>query len=254
MFPVLFSIGPYKVYTFGFLLCLSFVISTFVVWRYAKEELKEEEYLDTFLYTGIVSLICARLVYIIFNFDQFGLNLLRYIVVRETPGLSLLGGLTGGVFFLWYYSKIKKLQFFQLLDLFSLATVIFLIFAKIGQELSGAGFGKQTTSILAVRIIGLTGKRHPAELYEAVFYFLLSLVLFFVYKKILRERWPTGLVFYLFSALSLFIVFLVEFLKDYGVYLYGLSLRQVAALIMIILIAKPLLFRILQLKQINKKN
>lgn len=143
MLPVLFTIGPFKVYTFGFFLALSFILSTFIVWRYAKEELKEEEYLDAFLYTSIATLLSSRLVYILFNFDQFGTNLLRYIVVRETPGLSLLGGLLGGFAFLFWYAKKLRFDFTCLLDLFSLAGSFALVFTKIGEQLAGSGLAKR---------------------------------------------------------------------------------------------------------------
>src|SRR3972149_2076530 len=111
MLPILFTIGPFKVYAFGFFLSLSFILSTFIIWKYAKEDLKESEYLDAFLYTSVIALITARIIYILFHFEEFGINILRYIVVRETPGLSLTGGLVGGFLFLWWYAKSQKFDF-----------------------------------------------------------------------------------------------------------------------------------------------
>ena len=43
MQPVLYSIGRYNVYSFGIFLALSFILSTFVIWKFAKEEFKEED-------------------------------------------------------------------------------------------------------------------------------------------------------------------------------------------------------------------
>ena len=241
MLPVLFTIGPYNVYTFGLLLALAFVLSTFIIWKYAKEELKEEEYLDAFLYTSIATLVSARVVYILFNFSSFGLNILKYIVVRETPGLSLLGGLFGGFIYLWWYSRRKKFNFLHLLDLFSLAASLVFAFTKIGEQLGGAGFGRETGFILGVKIVGQTGRYHPVELYEAIIFLLLFILLLFIYKRVRLRILPEGLPFYLFAEGTLLSLVLLEFLKVYRVYLFGLSSKQIVALILTIIVAKPLL-------------
>ncbi len=245
MLPVLFTIGPFNVYAFGFFLTLAFIFSTFIVWKYGREELKEEEYLDAYLYTSFFSLIAARAVYIFLHFDEFKFNLLRYIVVRETPGLSLLGGMLAGFFFLWWYCRKKNYDFSHLLDLLSISTSFFLVFAKIGEQLGGAGFGRETNSFFGVKIIGLTNRRHPAEIYEACAFLLLSIILLVLYNKtqrtqIQKAKFPSGIIFLIFSLCFSLIVFLLEFFKNYPVYLYGLSFRQIIALSIFLICVYPL--------------
>lgn len=239
MKPVLFTIGSFNVYTFGFLLGLAFLFSTFIVWKYGREELKEEEYLDAYLYTSIAALIFARATYIALHFTDFGLNILKYIVVREAPGLSLLGGFLGGFVFLFWYSKKKKENFLKLLDLFAVAASFALVASKIGEQLGGAGFGKETNFFLGVKIAGLSGRRHPVELYEAVLFLILTVVLIFVYHKIRRNIWPTGLVCHIFAVALAAIIFVLEFLKVYPLYLFGMGVRQVAALIILVAVGIP---------------
>lgn len=251
MFPILFTIGPFNVYAFGFFLAVAFILATFIVWKYAKEELKEEEYLDSFLYTAIALIISARVWYILLHFEQFGLNVLRYIVVRETPGLSLTGGLLGGFLFLFWYSKKKKYDLFHLLDLFSLSGCFALILAKIGEQLGGAGFGKETQLSWGVKIVGLPGRHHPTELYEASLLFVLFLLLYFVYRRVIQQKYPSLLVFCLFALGLALIIFLLEFLKTYPVYLYGLSLRQFSALAIIILVIGPFWQRFKGVRRLN---
>ncbi len=248
MFPVLFTIGPYQVYTFGFFLSLSFLVSTFIVWKHAKEELKEEEYLDAFLYTSVVALLSGRLVYILFHFSSFGLNLLKYIVVRETPGLSLLGGLLGGAVFLYWYKNRKNYEFFHLSDLFALAFSFALVFVKIGEQLSGASFGRETQFFLSVAVAGKVGRYHPAELYEAILIFILSFVLTFIYGKVKRRKYSPSLVTFVFIAIISVIIFALEFLKTNSVYLYVLSIKQIIALIILTVIAFPMLKKIQKIR------
>lgn len=253
MAPVLYSIGPFNVYAFGFFLSISFLLSTFIIWKYSREELKEEEYLDAYLYASIASLLSARLTYIALHFTQFGTNFLKYILVRETPGLSLFGGILGGIIYLVWYARRKKFDLLAVLDLFSLAVCLGLFFAKIGEQLGGAGYGIETSSFIGVRIIGQAGRHHPTEAYEALFYLFLFFILNVLYKRVIRSKTAKGLVFYLFILGSTLLFFLIEFLKSRTVYLYGLSFRQLAALVVILLLVKPIFTRVRQAERFGKK-
>lgn len=251
MSPILFTIGSFNVYAFGFFLCLAFLFSTFIVWKWAKEELKEEEYLDAFLYTNIAALVSARLVYIIFHINDFGLTILKYILVRETPGLSLLGGLLGGLIFLFWYTRKTKENFWKLLDLFSVAGSFALVLAKIGEQLGGAGFGRETNLFLGVNIVGLPGRHHPVEFYEAILLAILTIILFIIYPKVKRNIYPQGLISYIFGLGLSLIIMLLEFLKVYPVYLYGASIRQIAAAVIFLAIGGAFIKKIKDVKKLK---
>lgn len=244
MIPVLFTIGSFNVYAFGFFLALAFLLSTFIIWKFARDELKEEEYLDAFLYTSVFALFSSRLTYILFHFDEFGANFLRYVVVRETPGLSLLGGLLGGFLFLFFFARGRKYHFLHILDLFSLAFCFALLFAKIGEQLGGAGFGKETTFPISIGIAGVPGRHHPVELYYVGILFLCGILLLFLYQKIQRDKWPYGLVFSVFAFVLALSIFVLEFLTVHPVYLYGLNMRQITALIGVAVLLRPLYKRV----------
>lgn len=244
MFPVLFTIGQYNVYAFGLFLAISFLFSTFIVWKYAREEFREEDYLDAYLALCVAALVSARFVYILLHRVEFGFNMLMYIVVRKTPGLSLFGGIVGGLLFFWSYAKKRKYSRAHLLDLFSVAACLGLVFAKIGQQLGGAGFGKTTTALLSVRITGLPGRYYPVELYESLAFLLLFFLLSWLYDQRRRYKLPKGVLACLFGVGALMIIFALEFLKAYQVYLYGLSSRQIAALAALICVLVPLVQRL----------
>lgn len=233
MQPVLFSVSEFNVYAFGLFLALSFVISTFIVWKFSRDHFNEEEYLDAFLATSIAALLTGRVVYIILHFSQFQYNILAYILVRETPGLSLIGGLLGGLFYLFWYAKRKRIQFLPLLDLFSVASCFALFLAKIGEQLGGASFGKKTDLLWGVRIIGAEDPRHPVEFYEALGFFLLFIILLLVYKRVRKGIIKKGWVSYAFAVGAFLILFLLEFFKEYQVYWYQMSLRQYSAFILL---------------------
>lgn len=244
MSPVLTTVGNFNVYAFGFFLSLAFLFSTFIVWKNAKEELKEDKYLDAFLYTSIVAIISARVTYIILHFNSFGINILKYIVVREQPGLSLLGGIFGGVVYLYWYSRSIKEDYWKILDLFALSGSFALFLAKIGEQLGGGSFGKETNSFLGVKIAGLTSKHHPVEFYEAVLFLALTIILYFVYQRVKRKIYPPGTNAFIFGLGLAVIIFSLEFMKVYSIYLYGLSVKQITAMFIFISMSVPLLKRL----------
>lgn len=253
MWPVLYSIGNFNVYSFSLFMALAFVISTFIIFKLGRDDLMEEEYLDLYLYTSIIALVVGRITYIALNFDRFKLNILKYILVREAPGLSLLGGLIGAFIFFWWFIKKHSLDFWHVIDIFSLATCVGLILAKIGEQLAGAGFGKETNIFLGVKIAGLSGYRHPVELYESVLLIILAVLLFIFYDKIKHKKMPSGTVFTIFAFIFALSTFLLEFLKISDLYLYGLSLRQYICLFMILFISVPLYRRMLIIKSISRE-
>jgi len=226
MKPILFTIGSYNVYAFGLFLALGFLLSTFIVWFFGREDLKEEEYLDAYIATCVVSLIGARLGYIATHIQEFGDTILRFILVRETPGLSLLSGICVGIVYLFFYCRGKKLSFVRLGDIYAVAISLALGLVKLGQLLGGAGMGAITQAPFAVRIVGLAGKRHPVELYEAIGYFILFVALIVLLKQTIRRKWMPGSITMVFMIGAGIIIFTLEFLKEYTIYLYGLSLRQ----------------------------
>lgn len=249
MKPILFSIGPFNVYAFGFLLALSFVLSTFLIWKFGREELKEEEYLDAYFYTSFVALVCARVVYIFLHISDFGTNILRYILVRDTPGLSISGGILGGFLFLYWYAKRNRFNILHLLDLFGMSASFSLGLAKIGQFLGGAGFGIATTLPIGVKVVGSNGLHHPVELYESFLFFVLFIVLFILYSKSIRRKWPKGLIVSVFAWGTSLNIFVLEFLTSRTVYLSVLSFRQIVAAFGAILFVIPIIQRIKYLRK-----
>jgi phosphatidylglycerol---prolipoprotein diacylglyceryl transferase len=253
MQAILFSIGPFNVYTFGILLFVAFIISTFVLFKYAKEELKEEAYMDLYVYTCIVSFAAARIVYILANFSDFGLNLLRWFLVRETPGLSLIGGLSGGLVFLVIYSKNRKMEILHSLDIFSIVISSALIFIKIGEQLGGASFGRETKLFTGINILGKVGKFHPVEIYEALGFLIIFLILTILYSFIKRNKWSDGIIFNTFILLSALSVFILEFFKQHSVYLYKLDITQVISFVVIIFALIPVVRNIIIIKLFKKE-
>ena len=237
MMPVLFTIGSYNVYSFGLFLAVSFLLSTFVLWKLSSQEFKEDEYMDAYFYSAIAMIISGRIVYIIRNWHEFGFQLLKYILVVETPGLSLIGGIAGGFIFLFFYCRQKKIILYRFLDILTPALSLALVFIKIGQLLGGAVYGSKTDFFLKIKINGREGFYHPTELYESIIFAVTFIILIFLYKRGKQKKWEEGIIVSIFTFILGISVFGLEFLKVHRVYLYGLSFRQILSVLIILLSA-----------------
>lgn len=228
MRPILLSLGPIHISSLGFFLFLAFLVGTFVIWKKAKEKLySEETVFDSIFLVTFSGLLGARLFYILFNWEDFGFNLLKWFLINGYAGLYFYGGLLTGIFTLYRYYKNKEISFFEMFDYFALAFWGAFILGELGVFLDGAEVGRETALPWAVSFVGLSGLRHPVSFYKALTLFLIFLVYWFILrKKISFAKLPGGvlaLLFLLFFALQ---NFLLDFLKSFSVYYWGLGLDQ----------------------------
>lgn len=125
MLPVILTLGPIKIYTFGVFLVLAFFWGTFFLWRLIRlTAYKEEEIFDGLFLSLFSAIFFSRLFYVIANFSEYGFSPLKFILINGYPGLSLNGAIFGGIVFGYLYFFFKKKDFLDLFNYF--ATPIFL--------------------------------------------------------------------------------------------------------------------------------
>src|SRR3989339_1668121 len=119
MLPVLLNLGFIKIYTFGVFLVLAFFWATFLLWKNIRlTSFKEEDVFDGLFLSLLGTLFFGRLIYVILNFKDFGLNLLKFILINGYPGISLYGSIFGGFLILYLFSVSRKINFNELIDYF----------------------------------------------------------------------------------------------------------------------------------------
>lgn len=119
MLPVLLTIGPIKIYTFGVFLVLAIFWGTFFLWRLIRlTAYKEEEIFDGLFLSLFSAIFFSRLFYVIANFSEYGFNPLKFILINGYPGLSLNGAIFGGMVFDYLYFTFKKKEFLELFNYF----------------------------------------------------------------------------------------------------------------------------------------
>jgi prolipoprotein diacylglyceryltransferase len=166
------------------------LLALFVIWKKTSEEhFEEDEVVDTILATGLWALVGARVIYILFHLDQFGLNLIWWLNWLGKPGFAFLGGLLGGVAAIYFQTKKRKWDFYKFIDLVTAGLALMLVFGWLGSFLNGSNFGLPTESIVGVRFVGMFDKRLPVQLFASGLYLLLFGYLVWVEGKYRTFDW-----------------------------------------------------------------
>jgi len=163
--------------------------------------------------------------------------------------LASHGAVIGIITALYLYSKkvLKKPVFF-ILDRMAIPVAIAGVFIRLGNLMNSEIVGKATNSDygFVFKRLGENFPRHPAQLYEAVCYLIIFVIVWFAYWKTDKKQQP-GYIFGLFFALLWAARFVVEFFKEAQVegrenWILGLNTGQVLS-IPLIIIGLYLMFR-----------
>lgn len=170
MYPVLFTIGPLPISSFGVFASIGFVIGAFYVFREAKDDLVllrygivEEAIVDIIVLASFAGFVGARFFHIITHLQDFGVDALRWVLFTYFPGLNLLGAIISGLFFLIILAKTRKLPLSVLLDYASLGFLVGAPFGFLGRFLTDSKnpyfHGVEALIIIALFLLLLYAKK-----------------------------------------------------------------------------------------------
>jgi phosphatidylglycerol:prolipoprotein diacylglycerol transferase len=189
MYPVLFSIGPLTIHTYGFCIAIGFVVALCYVSRTAqKQHLNSDIIIDLCFYALVSGMIGGRLMYVILEWDVFENNWIEIFRIWN-GGLVFYGGFIAALIFSWRYMKIKQLPALKTLDILAPAVALAHAFGRIGCFFAGCCYGSQCNLPWAVTFTHpLTLARpdiplHPTQLYSSAMNFLIFTILVIYSKK-----------------------------------------------------------------------
>ncbi|GAB4219720.1 MAG: prolipoprotein diacylglyceryl transferase [Candidatus Microgenomates bacterium] len=237
MLPVLFTIGPIKIYTYGVFLVLAFFWALFILWKNIRlTSYKEEEIFDGVFSAIFFGLFLGRLVYVILNFDQFGFSFLKFILINGYPGIAVYGFLFGFFFYFWIFTKINKLKYLEVVDYLMTSFFIALVLGKLGGFFSGAEVGTKTSFFLKTKYLGYDGLRHLTAFYEGLFFIIAAFFSQKILLEIRKEKFFKGFVFYLSVWYFALVNLLFDKIKENKLYFLGLSFNFLVSLILVLTI------------------
>ncbi|MFZ2024925.1 MAG: prolipoprotein diacylglyceryl transferase family protein [Microgenomates group bacterium] len=227
MFPILFSIGSFHVFSFSIFLILAWFIWSFLFWRHLRAlAVAEEPIFDAMFVTTIISLIISRLSFVGTHVALFRENWLRVVALWVQPGLSLYGALIGCVLILIFFAMKYKIRIAHILDAFSVSFMWAFAIGLIGSFLDGSVVGKEAALGWAVPYAGHMGFRHPVQVYQCIAMVFIILIISLIRRSAKKHAWADGIIAMWFFMLFSGSAFGVEFFMEHTVYWGNLSANQ----------------------------
>ncbi len=175
------------------------------------------------IYVALGTIIGARLGHILFYDPIYYFhNPIEILPFRLEPtfqfigftGLASHGGVLGVLLALYLYTKKHKKDFLWTLDRLTIAAPFLGFFIRVGNLMNSEIIGTPTQVPWAFVFTQVDqNPRHPSQLYEAIFYLLISLGLFLLWKSGRVQNYK-GFLFGLGFSLIFAQRFLMEFLKE----------------------------------------
>jgi phosphatidylglycerol---prolipoprotein diacylglyceryl transferase len=231
MHPVLFSIGPIKIYSYGVMLAIAFFVSLSVSSKRCVIFKIKEESLNTLLFIMLVSgIVGARVLYVLSNMHFFIDNPLEIVMINR-GGLVFYGGLIFSGIFGTVYAKIRGISIADAADLLAPFIALGHSIGRIGCFLNGCCFGRPTDSVFGVQFPASLVRVYPTQLFSSAGLFCIFLVLFFMQR---RRRFK-GQIIALYLVLYGVFRFSIEFLRgDLIPVFHNLTLTQIISIISIL--------------------
>lgn len=242
-----FKIFGFEIAYYGVVIAIAMLAGAAIAYHEAKRTgQKVDDYIDYTLFGIVGGVICARLYYVIFEWDSYKNNLLEIFNLRG-GGLAIYGGVIGAVVAAIIFCKVKKIKFFKFADTAVLGLLLGQIIGRWGNFFNREAYGCYTDNIFAMQIpvadatvvndnnlVLVNGiefvQVHPTFLYESVLNLLL-LILIIIFRDKKKFYGETLLRYFMGYGL---IRFFIEGLRSDQLQFHGVAVSQVLSAVLIV--------------------
>lgn len=225
--PEIINIFGISIRYYGLFFVTGLILCVYILdWIFKKENIPQVNLEKLSIYGMIGILVGARLGHCLFYEPAYYLSnplemLLPIKFLKEGgiefigyQGLASHGGALGLIIALILYSRKTKQSIIHTIDLIAVVAALGGGFIRLGNLMNSEIIGMPTTKpwgFIFERIDNIP--RHPAQLYEAISYFLIFIIMIALYKT-KREQLKNGFFFGLTLVLIFTARFFIEFIKE----------------------------------------
>jgi prolipoprotein diacylglyceryl transferase len=233
--PQIVDLGFIELRWYSMLFLLGFIFSYYILSKVFKKEGLSIELLDKLTFYVVIStIIGARFGHCIFYEPEVYLKNPLKIILPFTgkpgvdfqftgyQGLASHGGAIGILIGLYLYSRKFKRPYLWVLDRIGMVTALAGSLIRLGNLFNSEIVGLPTDLPWGVKFMRLVPlgtpidqvqALHPAQIYEAICYLIIFIILIYIYYKKYPELKP-GLLIGLFFILVFTARFFIEFVKE----------------------------------------
>ncbi len=201
--PKSFSVFGFEIALYGVIIAIGMLCGILMAAHVSKRtSIDPDTIWDFAIYAIIFSVICARLYYVIFQWDYYKRNLLSIFNLRQ-GGLAIYGGVIGAFIMVFAYSKIKKISPRLLGDICVTGLILGQAIGRWGNFFNREVFGQYSNNFITMRLpvaavrgsdisADLAAKMgniteyvdvHPTFLYESVWNLLILFLLLLFWNR-----------------------------------------------------------------------
>jgi phosphatidylglycerol:prolipoprotein diacylglycerol transferase len=225
--PEIVNIIGISIRYYGLLFVGGLILCIYILgWIFKKENIPSQNLEKLSIYGMIGILAGARLGHCLFYEPSYYLSHPLEMILPITfppdggikfigyQGLASHGGVLGLLIALYFYSRKTKHSMIDTIDLIAVVAGLSFGFIRLGNFMNSEIIGIPTTKpwgVIFERVDNIP--RHPAQLYEAISYFIIFTIMMILYKK-MRDRLKNGFFFGLVLVLCFTARFIIEFVKE----------------------------------------
>lgn len=179
--PIAFRIASLQIHWYGLIISFALLLGfLLVIYRSRKTEIPSEFFLDFFIIGIPVSVIGARIYFVIFNLNYY-LQHPFQIIATWQGGLAIHGAIIGGLLVLIILTKRRKLSFLKVVDILAPGLILGQAIGRwgnfINQEAYGGVVSEQFISkfpdFIKNQMFIEGNYHHPSFLYESIWNLLI---------------------------------------------------------------------------------
>ncbi len=215
------SVGGFEIACYGMVLAFAMVTGLLLVMKVADRTGQSgDDYFDLGMIAIVVSVICARIYYVVFSWDYYRVHIAEIIDLRQ-GGLAIYGGVLGGIVTVLLFCRVRKINCRQALDTAVLGLAWGQMIGRWGNFFNREAFGDYTDNLFAMQLpvtdvraseITQTMREHmaiidgvsfvqvhPTFLYESLWDLGVFLILLFVTFRVAKRF--GGMIFLMYLLL-----------------------------------------------------
>lgn len=234
----LLGIPGFNIAWYGVIIGAGIILGLLMAMYRAKKQMyKPDIVLDLIIIALPIAIICARLYYVIFEWDQYAGNLIKIFAINE-GGLAIYGGVIGGFLTALVFSKINRFPLLVLVDLLIPSLVLGQAIGRWGNFVNQEAFGNLITNPkmqffpVGVYIDRLAEWHQATFFYESTWNFCLLIVLLIIGHRVHKPGILLSTYFMGYGLARL----IIEGLRTDSLYIVpGIRISQVLSFVLILI-------------------
>ncbi|AXN38727.1 prolipoprotein diacylglyceryl transferase [Peribacillus butanolivorans] len=248
--PIAIDLGPIQIHWYGLIIGFGVLLGLIIALRECERRgLDKEIFTDMILFAVPIAIICARIYYVIFQWEYYSQNPGDIIKIWN-GGIAIHGALIGSVLTAIVFAKVKKVSFWKLADIAAPSLLLGQAIGRWGNFMNQEAHGGEVTrSFLEnmhlpefiINQMYINGAYyHPTFLYESLWN-IIGVIILLSLRKVNLRRGELFLTYVFWYSIGRFYI---EGLRTDSLMLTeSLRIAQVISIVLIAVAIALVIFR-----------